>query len=86
LKVAGVEANLEIKVEVDQRDETLQAKIRDAAGWKVPYTLILGKRELEANKISVRVHGKGDLGPVDRAEFINKFIAEVKSRQLETAY
>ncbi len=48
LKEAG------IRVEVDQRSETLQAKIRDAQGEKVPFMLILGEKEKEAGVVSVR--------------------------------
>lgn len=55
LKGAGIRA------ELDDRSETLSAKIRDGQHEKVPYLLIVGDKELEANTVSVRAHGK-DLG------------------------
>lgn len=79
----GKAVGLELRVEVDDRAETLQARIRDAANLKVPYTLVIGKRELEAGKVAVRVRGKGDIGAIPTEEFAQKLIAEVKARQLE---
>lgn len=81
---AGLEYGLSLRIEVDNRDETLQARIKDAAELKLPYILIVGGREEEANKVAVRVRGKGDTGAIDLAEFSKKLVSEVKSRQLES--
>jgi threonyl-tRNA synthetase len=64
LKDAGVRAHL------DDRNEKLQAKIRDAQLQKIPYMLILGGKEAEAGTVSVRHRVKGDLGPRPLSEFI----------------
>ena len=69
-----------IRVEADLRDEKMGAKIRDAELHKVPYMLILGRKEVEARAVSVRSRKRGDLGsqPVDA--FLEKLLAEVAAR------
>ena len=70
-----------IRVEIDDRSETMQSKIRDAILQKVPYMLIVGDREVEANQASVRTRDNKDLGimRVDKfLEHIDKTI-ELKS-------
>jgi len=64
LTAAGFRAHL------DDRNEKLQAKIRDAEMQKIPYMTVIGGKEAEANSVSVRHHGKGDLGPRPLAQFI----------------
>lgn len=51
-----------IRVELDKRSERLPAKIRDAQLEKVPYMLVVGQKEVEAEKVAVRHRDKGDLG------------------------
>ena len=51
------------RVHLDDRNEKLQAKIRDAQMQKIPYMLIIGGKEAEAGTVSVRHRSKGDLGP-----------------------
>lgn len=63
-KVVEELRNLELRVELDDRDERMQAKIRDAEKDKVPYMLIVGPKEAEQNQVSVRVRGEKDLGPM----------------------
>jgi threonyl-tRNA synthetase len=55
------------RVEVDRRNEKLGFKIREAQVAKVPYMLVVGKKEVEVRKVSVRHRQKGDLGVVDLA-------------------
>lgn len=69
-----------IRVEIDQRNETLQAKIRDAALQKIPYLLIVGAKEQEANKVAVRTREGKDLGPIDLDEFTDNIIKEVENK------
>ena len=52
----------DIRVELDDRSESVGRKIRDAELSKVPYMLVVGDKELEAVGVSVRRHGEGDLG------------------------
>ena len=69
-----------IRVHLDDRNEKLQAKIRDAQLQKVPYMLILGGKEAEAGTVSVRHRVKGDLGPQPIESFLAALRAEVESR------
>jgi threonyl-tRNA synthetase len=73
LKAAGFRAHL------DDRNEKLQAKIRDAQLQKVPYMLIVGGKEAEAGTVSVRHQKKGDLGPRPLAQFAAELREQVDS-------
>ncbi len=70
-----------LRVELDNRRETLQARIRDAQLAKVPYMLIIGKREVEAQKISVRGRTAGDLGSMDLKTFVDRVDREIRQKQ-----
>jgi threonyl-tRNA synthetase len=76
LRAAGFRAH------VDDRNEKLQAKIRDAQLQKIPYMLIVGGKEAEAGTVSVRHQSKGDLGPRPVAEFIADLRQQVDSRAI----
>jgi threonyl-tRNA synthetase len=65
-----------IRVEVDERSERMQAKIRDAQLQKVPYMLIAGDRDIEAGAVSVRTRGNEDLGAMPVTAFIERVQAE----------
>jgi len=68
-----VKAELEaagLRVEVDDRNEKMNAKIRDFANQKVPYILVMGDKEAEAKAVSVRTRAKGDQGSLPLADFI----------------
>jgi threonyl-tRNA synthetase len=69
-----------IRVHLDDRNEKLQAKIRDAQMQKIPYMLILGGKEAEAGTVSVRHRSKGDLGPQPLESFLAVLRAEVESK------
>ena len=62
---------------VDDRSETTKRKIRDAEVKKVPYMLIVGEREAEEKKVSIRKHGEGDLGSFTLVEFEEIFQKEI---------
>jgi len=68
------------RAELDERNEKLQAKIRDAQLQKIPYMLIVGAKEAEAGTVSVRHRSKGDLGPKPLAEFLTALQQEIESR------
>ena len=63
----------EFSISLDERDEKIGKKIRDAELKKVPYMLIVGEKEEAQNFVSVREHGKGDLGSMPIHEFIGLF-------------
>ncbi|HEY2461840.1 MAG TPA: threonine--tRNA ligase [Candidatus Acidoferrum sp.] len=69
-----------MRAELDDRNEKLQAKIRDAQLQKIPYMLVLGGKEAQANTVSVRHRSKGDLGPKPLADFVATLKQEVSSR------
>jgi len=69
-----------LRVELDDRNETLNKRIREAEVGKVPYALIVGRKEADSNKVSVRKKGKGDLGVMTAQEFITKIKEEVISK------
>jgi len=76
-KVSEELNNSDIRGLIDFRDEKIGRKIRDAEVKKLPYMLIIGEKEMEEGKVSVRKHGEGDLGSMTLAEFselINKEI------------
>jgi threonyl-tRNA synthetase len=76
LKAAG------FRVHLDDRNEKLQAKIRDAQLQKIPYMLILGGKEAEAGTVSVRHRAKGDLGPRPIEQFISDLRVEIESKTI----
>jgi threonyl-tRNA synthetase len=63
---------------VDHRDEKIGRKIRDAEVAKVPFMIIVGDKEQEEQKISVRKKGEGDLGAMPIAEFISLSKTEIE--------
>jgi threonyl-tRNA synthetase len=77
IKAAG------LRVETDDRNEKMNAKIRDFANQKTPYILVFGDKEEAANAVSVRTRGKGDQGSIPLADFIAKAKALVASQSTE---
>ena len=69
-----------LRVEIDDRNEKIGYKIREARLQKVPYMLIIGDNEVETQTLSVRARGEqGDLGSMGVDEFINRAVEEVKT-------
>ncbi|MEJ8802052.1 threonine--tRNA ligase [Pontibacter sp. H249] len=62
---------------IDNRDEKIGRKIRDAEVRKVPYMLIVGEKEQENRAVSVRKHGEGDLGSMSVEEYVELFKGKV---------
>jgi threonyl-tRNA synthetase len=65
-----------IRVEVDDRNERMQAKIREAQLQKVPYMLVVGNKEQEAGAVAVRRRSGEDLGAMPLEEFQERIVAE----------
>lgn len=61
---------------LDDRDEKIGRKIRDAETKKIPYMLIVGEREASEGLVAVRKHGQGDQGSLNLDEFVNQFRIE----------
>lgn len=69
-----------IRVELDSRNETLQAKIRDATIQKIPYLLIVGRKEEEAKKVAVRTREGKDLGQMTMQDLVTKITTEIENK------
>ncbi|GBC88972.1 Threonine--tRNA ligase [bacterium HR13] len=69
-----------LRVEVDDRDERLNAKIRDAELQKIPYVIVIGDKEVSQGKISVRSKKEGNLGSMSVEEFIKHIKDKIKSK------
>jgi threonyl-tRNA synthetase len=80
-EVAVRAKTLNLRAELDQRNESLKAKIREAQVAKVPYMLVIGDREAEAGTVSVRHRHRGDLGVQPLDGFLETLAAEVRNRQ-----
>jgi threonyl-tRNA synthetase len=71
----------DIRVEIDERSEKIGKKIRDTELMKVPYMLVIGEREMNEEKVSIRRQGKGDAGSKTLDEFIELVKEEIKSKK-----
>ena len=70
----------DLRVEVDTRSERMNAKIRDAQLQKVPYMLVVGDREVEANAVAVRLRSEEDLGAMPVEKFIELARVDIEAR------
>ena len=68
-----------IRVELDEREEKIGYKIREAQLQKIPYMLIIGDKEVQANAVGVRSRKDGDIGAMSVEDFINKIEEEIKT-------
>jgi threonyl-tRNA synthetase len=69
-----------IRVELDNRNEKIGYKIREAETQKIKYMIIVGEKEREAGNISVRKHKEGDQGALSLSEFINNIKETIKNK------
>lgn len=69
-----------LRIEIDQRSETLQKRIREAEIEKTPYIIVIGDREVKAGSISVRKRTKGDIGTISTQEFIKTLKEEIDNK------
>ena len=71
----------DLRVEIDTRSERMNAKIRDAQLQKVPYMLVVGDREVEANAVAVRLRSEEDLGAMPVEKFLERTQADIEARR-----
>ena len=69
-----------VRVEIDERQEKIGKKIREAELSRVPYMLVVGEKEVAENKLSIRRQGKGDTGSLTLEEFIANIKQEIFER------
>jgi threonyl-tRNA synthetase len=72
-----------LRVELDARNEKMNAKIRDLTMQKVPYVLVMGDKEADAETVSVRTRGKGDGGSMPLSEFVARATELVRTNSTE---
>ena len=77
-KIKKAIENEDIRVELDDRQEKTGYKIREAQMQKIPYMLVVGDKEVEANSVSVRSRDNGDIGVYKVDEFIENIKKEIK--------
>ncbi len=73
----------DIRAELDDRNEKIGKKIRDTEVAKVPYMLVIGEKEVNEKKVSIRRQGKGDSGVSTVEEFVEKVSEEIRNRTAE---
>ncbi len=73
-------SNQNIRSEVDDANETIGNKIRKAESEKIPYSLVIGDKEMSNNKLTVRIRGQKNLLILDKNEFISRVRQEILTR------
>ncbi|HEV3243930.1 MAG TPA: threonine--tRNA ligase [Chthoniobacterales bacterium] len=71
----------QVRAEIDKSTDQINGKIQRAEQMKVHTMFVIGKRDMEADAVSVRVHGKGNLGAKPRAEAIADILVSIKERR-----
>lgn len=80
-KLADKMFDLGLRVYLDDRNEKLGYKIREAQVQKVPYTLVVGDKEMEEGTVNVRRRGEDDIGAMPQDEFISMLQEEIKEKK-----
>ena len=80
-KVAKEMWDQNIRVVVDERNEKIGYKIREAQMQKIPYVLVVGDKEMESGTVAVRKRGEGDLGPQETEVFTQQLLAEIAAKK-----
>src|SRR5207237_9540972 len=70
----------QVRAEIDESTDNINGKIQRAERMKVHTMLVIGKRDMEAGAVSVRVHGKGSLGAKPSSEVIRDILSAIKQR------
>lgn len=70
-----------VRVEIDERQEKIGKKIREAELARVPYMLVVGEKEATEKKLSIRRQGKGDVGQMGVEEFVLQIVDEIVNRK-----
>jgi threonyl-tRNA synthetase len=70
-----------LRVDVDEGNERMQKKIRDAQLKKIPYMLVVGEREAAEGKVAVRLRSGTDLGPMPLEQFVDRIKSEAETRR-----
>ena len=71
----------QVRAEIEKSTDQINGKIQRAEQMKVHTMFVIGKRDMEADAVSVRIHGKGNLGAKPRAEAIAELLSSIKERR-----
>ncbi len=71
----------QVRAEIDDSSDKINGKVQRAEQMKIHTMFVIGKRDMEANAVSVRVHGKGNLGARPRTEAIAEILQAIKERR-----
>jgi len=71
----------QVRAEIDESSDKINGKIQRAEQMKIHTMFVIGKRDMDADAVSVRVHGKGNLGAKPRAEAIAEILQSIKERR-----
>lgn len=81
-KVVSKLLEKDIRVELDARNEKVNYKIREAQAQKIPYMLVIGDREAEADAVAVRHRSKADMGAIALDQFIKNLAKEIQDKEI----
>lgn len=70
-----------IRAELDDAEENLGGKVRDAKNNKIPYWIVIGDKEIEADKITLESRDSGNLGQMFKEELVAKLVEEIKNKK-----
>jgi threonyl-tRNA synthetase len=73
--------NPDLRIELDDRDESVGKKIREASMQKISYQLIVGEKEVKSKKVAVRTREGKDLGAMKLAKFAEKIKTEIEKKK-----
>jgi len=71
----------DIRVELDDAEENLGGKVRDAKNNKIPYWIVVGDKEIEANKVTLESRDNGQLGQISKEELLKKLLDEINDKK-----
>jgi threonyl-tRNA synthetase len=70
-----------IRAELDDEETNLGGKVRDAKNNKIPYWIVIGDKEIEANKVTLESRNSGQLGQISKEELVKKFLEEIRNKK-----
>lgn len=71
----------DIRTELDDEDKNLGGKVRDAKNNKIPYWIVIGDKEIEAEKVTLESRDAGQLGQISKEELLSKLLGEIKNKK-----
>jgi threonyl-tRNA synthetase len=70
----------QVRAEIDESSDKINGKIQRAEQMKVHTMFVIGKRDMQADAVSVRIHGKGNLGAKPREEALGEILRSIRTR------